>query len=174
METARRFHELTVEGRWDEALLLVDLDAKSRRMLGPVYEQAPEADKAVTRDYWAKRLKAVTAHYLAQHFTTGPGKFSLRRQDQGTAEVVQAEDNFALVYTLELRDGTWVIVDRTNEINGVRPSSSAALSFILKRMENDLGHPPDLKKINERLEEYTSRMRIRSFRPVQARPEVKR
>jgi len=164
VDAAREFHAFTVEGKWDEAAKLVDFDAKSRLMLGDLYDQAPEEDKAVTRDYWAERLKEVTAKYLAGHFRSGPGEFAVREQGEGTAEVVQREDRFALVYSLEKRDAGWIIVDRTHETNGHKPSATAAMSFMLRRMEKELSHPPTLKEVNERLGNYTTHMRFRGYK----------
>ncbi len=159
--TVRRFDGLVREGKWDEALALVDLGAKAARMLGDLYTAAPEADRKVTCDIWGRRLKLATETYYKNHFKDGPGELSVTSLGDGKAEVVQKEGTFVLVYELELRDGNWIIVDRAHEKDGVRPSVEKGMAVVLKRIQGEIGHPPTLADVNQRLEFYLDRTRER-------------
>jgi len=160
----RRFDDLARKRSWDEALALVDLDAKAARMLGDLYAAAPEEDRLKTRELFGRRLRANTESAYGARFKEGPGEIKVTSLEESRAEVTQKEGDFVLVYELEKRREGWIIIDRTHEKDGVRPKVEQGMSMVLKRIEGELGRPPRLADVNERLEFYLERMRERVFR----------
>jgi len=162
---------LAVAGDWENADRLVDLDAKCSRMFGSLYDDGPDPEKVRMRDAWARRLEETTGLYYKHHFKDGPGELSEKIISDGEAEVAQREGRFALLYVLKRTEGTWRIVDRMHELEGVRPIAQKGIATMLSRIEQELGRKPSLSDVNDRLEYYLSRLRLRQYR-VGPRPKA--
>ncbi len=160
-QTVVRFHKLAEAGDWEAALKLVDLDSKCRTMLGDVYAQGPEADRTQMQQLWGRRLQSATETYFEKHFGDSLGELTEKALADDAAEVVQRKGKFTLVYSLQRRPEGWIIVDRIHELDGVRPDPARGIQVILKRIEGELGHKPTLAELNQHLEEYMERLRIR-------------
>ena len=169
LEVVQQFHKLSAQDRYSEALLLVDLDAKCRTMLGELYERGSDDDQREMQAIWQRKLEETTRTYLSRHFGDATGKIVLESSLESTAEVSQTKGKFKLIYSLAKGDDGWRIVDRINELDGIRPDAARSMKVLLSRIEGELGHPPTLAEVNTRLEEYMERLRIRRI-PVNAAP----
>ncbi len=161
VETVKQFHQLAEQGQWEQALLLVDLDAKCTEMLGDLYRQGAPADQASMRDIWSRRLQESTATYRSKHFGDTLGSLRLLEERNGSARVEQKNGKFLLIYSLAKGPEGWRIVDRVHELDGVRPDPARSLEVILQHIEKDLGRKPTLADVNARLEDYMKRLKIR-------------
>lgn len=164
VDTVKRFHQLAEKQDWEAALALIDLDAKCRRMLGDLYAQGPPAEQATMRDIWQRKLIDSTTEYLDKHFGESLGTLSQTETDASHAMVQQEKGKFRLIYSLELKNGQWLIVDRGHELDGIRPNPKRSIEVILGRIEKEMGRKPSLAEVNARLEEYMDRFRIRQIK----------
>jgi hypothetical protein len=163
-ETVKRFHQKAASGDWDAALALVDMDAKAASMFAELYTSAGEQDKDRTRQILSERLKDVAARDIERNFPSGSGSVSIGKTLDNGVEVIQTNGKFSLIYLLEQRDGAWSIVDRTHETAGVRPSVKTGVESLLGKVEQDLGHKPSLKELNERLPSLLGRARVKRLK----------
>ncbi len=162
-ELVREFHSLAKSERWEEALPMVDLGAKCASMFGDMYTRAGAEEQARTREILAERLKKSTNLFLGKFFGDKDGTFSETITSATSAEVTQTIGNFSLIYILEKGD-KWRIVDRTHERDGVRPGVQRGVNAIIKAITKELGREPTLGDVNERLEQYLERTRLKSIR----------
>ena len=88
-EVVKQFHTLATKGDWDAAVALVDLGAKSARMLGEVYTSGSAEEQGRTRRLFRERLVADTALIIDRHFRYRAGEFSTDLQTRDLAEVTQ-------------------------------------------------------------------------------------
>lgn len=164
VDTVKRFHQLSEKGEWESAIALVDIGDKCARMLGELYTQGQPEDQAAMRDIWQRKLIASTTEYLDKHFGESLGTVSQTGGDETHAVVQQEKGKFRLIYSLELKDGAWIIVDRGHELDGIRPNPKRSIEVILRRIENEMGRKPTLPEVNARLEEYMDRFRVRQIK----------
>jgi len=163
LDAVRQFHNLAKGNEWDKALALVDLDAKCTTMFGALYGEGADEDKARTREILGERLKNSTLLFLDKFFGNKDGVFIESITSDSTAEVTQTIGNFSLIYMLR-KGKEWRIVDRTHERDGTRPGVQRGVQAILGAMGRELGRTPTLKDVNERLERYLERTRLRTIR----------
>ena len=164
VETVTLFHNHAEKQEWEAAHKLIDLHVKCQRMLGEVYLQGPPEAQAEMREIWKRKLVVSTEKYLDKHFGDSLGTVTQTEGDATNAVVQQQKGKFRLIYTLELREGKWLIVDRTHELDGVRPDPGRGMGVVLGRIEAELGRKPTLAELNARLEDYMSRLRIRQIK----------
>ena len=162
-DAVRRFHALAKGEQWDEALALVDLDAKCVAMFGELYSDGTKEEQARTREILGERLKKSTSLFLGKFFGDKDGVFSESLDSDTSAEVTQTIGTFSLIYIMEKGD-EWRIADRTHERDGVRPGVQRGVSAILKAIGQELGRAPTLGDVNERLEQYLQRTRLKTIR----------
>lgn len=157
VETAKQFYSLAKEGQWEQAMKIIDLDAKASSMFSDIYANGSDEDKKKTQDILGERLKETTERTLRDHFVKSDGAFRVLAQTEKTAEVKQVGDGLDIIYILEYREKSancsdcWVIVDRTHEKEGIRPNVALGVSGVLKRANQELGRDPTLAELNERL-----------------------
>lgn len=163
IDTVKEFHSLAKSERWEEALPMVDLDAKCATMFGDLYRTGASEEQARTRKILGERLKKSTKLFLDKFFGDKDGTFSETTSSDTTAEVTQTIGTFSLIYVLEKGQG-WRIVDRTHERDGVRPGVQRGVSAIIAAITKELGREPTLADVNERLESYLERTRLRSIK----------
>ncbi len=159
-----QFHKLAEKEDWEAALRLIDLSAKCEAMIGELYTQGDPEEQADMRDIWQRKLVASTRDYLEKHFGESLGKVVRLEGDETHAVVQQEKGKFRLIYTLELREGGWIIVDRAHELDGIRPNPKRSMEIILSRIEMELRRKPTLAEVNARLEEYMDRLRVRQIK----------
>jgi len=164
VETVKRFHTLAEKGDWKDAMMLIDLDAKCGEMIGDIYTRGQPEEQATMRDIWQRKLIDSTEKYLDKHFGESLGTVTQTEGDESHAVVVQEKGKFRLIYTLEVLEGKWRIVDRGHELDGVRPNPRQSMDIILARIKTELGREPTLADLNERLEEYIDRLRVRQIK----------
>jgi hypothetical protein len=164
MDVVRQFHEHAQGDQWDEAMVLIDVGAKCTTTFGELYSSAPAEDQEEMKRIWGDRLIEVTRKHLQKFFGDSLGELTLETTSETTAEVTQTKGRFSLVYSLEKREAGWIIIDRTHELDGVRPSLATGVKIVLGHIERDLGRKPTLAEVNERFLDYIGRVRTRTFK----------
>lgn len=164
LEVVKQFHLHAKAAQWDEAMALIDVGAKCSTTFGELYTSAPAEDQAEMKRIWGDRLIEVTDKHLQKFFGDSLGELSLETTSETMAEVTQTKGKFSLIYSLEKRASGWIIVDRTHELDGVRPSLATGVNIVLGHIEKDLGRKPTLAEVNERFVDYISRVRARTFK----------
>jgi len=162
-EVVGRFHQAAAEGRWEEAVGLVDLDAKAGGMFGEIYAKGTPEEKAETQRILGDALEQVTKRDIERHFKSGQGKLTSSKASDTEAQVIQTIGKFSLEYVLRAGDGGWVITDRRVYSGGARPASKAGADAALSKVRGELGREPTLGELNARLPDLISRMRVRTF-----------
>lgn len=156
----------------------VDYRYRLAESLGPLWEQAPEVDRAravaLMRGMFERTLRRNWDAYVAGR----PLLYSERRAGADVAWVTarSGEDpghrasegarkpSFQWQYRLHRRDGVWRVTQREYSVGGVGSETGRFYPLVVRRVAGLYGRLPTLAEVNANLPSLTGTMRKRVFK----------
>ncbi len=185
--TVQAIHAAWVSGDLASMHQHVDYRQRLADELGPIWDEAPEADRAdavarmqalfelSTEKYWndrvAGRAQRLTVRYEA------PDIAWVRVEAVPVAGVAAAEDagappRFSWQYRVHAREGRWTVTQRELALGFARSDTSDFFRQVVRRVEAEFGRRPTLAELNANLPSWVGRLNRKVYR-VEALPPAK-
>ena len=147
----------------------VDYAYRLSEVLGDVYDDAPEADRARAVALARSMFERTTDALWASSFAGRPVETRVSGRDGGHVWVESTASGdgrppLAFRYRLTLREGRWRVTQREYVSGPNRSNTGVFYPMALNQLAADLGRAPTLAELNANLPSLQGRIKVRTYR----------